>query len=82
MQLMTAGIEIIMTREETIRFDNGETASVTFALIPEEWQDEDLEGHPADDSIFFWLSAYEWIGFGYGFQAGNWTVISHESEGK
>jgi hypothetical protein len=74
---MTQTIAPVATQDAEIRWSNGDVNTATFALIPQDWQDKDMSQHPADDSVFYWLDAYEWISFGYGFQADNWTVISN-----
>jgi hypothetical protein len=47
----------------------------TFGRIPEGWEGE-LEDHPQDSEVFYWLTPEEWIALGEGFNAGNeWQVI-------
>jgi hypothetical protein len=46
-----------------------------FGKIPKGWEDN-LENHPQDDEVFYWLTDSEWIELGEGFNAGNeWQVI-------
>jgi hypothetical protein len=66
--------EIIQTREANIRWMDGEVVKRTFALIPQNWVNADLSKHPMDDSIFYWLDAYEWLSFGIGFDGDEWIV--------
>jgi hypothetical protein len=69
--------EPILTRTALIAWnDDGEQVERTFALIPEDWKDKDLSEHPADELIFYYLDAYEWIRFSVGESNGDWTVIS------
>lgn len=64
-QVIVIDAEPVLTRRAIIQFNGEETTElVTFGLIPENWVNRDLEQHPADDSIFYWLTAYEWIRFG------------------
>jgi len=74
---MTKTMTPVATQDAEIRFNTGSTATVTVGLIPQDWQDKNMANHPADESVFYWLDAYEWISFGYGFQADDWTVISN-----
>jgi len=75
-EIMVIGGEPILVREISIRWhDEDEETTRTVALTPENWQDKDISQHPADDSIFYWLDAYEWIRLANGDDFGDWTVI-------
>jgi len=80
-EIMVIGGEPVLTRTALVAWNEDGTdntsAQRTFALIPENWLERDLEEHPADELIFYWLDAYEWIRFAAGDSfADDWTVIA------
>ena len=78
MNIIVEAGQPVLTREAVIKFNGSEDISVmTFGLIPENWQGKEMESHPADDLVGYWLTAYEWIRFGSGFDgSSDFEVIS------
>jgi hypothetical protein len=75
MKVMNTGTELLLTRTAVIRWDDGDEKLATFALIPQNWVARELSAHPFDESVFYWLDAYEWISFGVGYGQDGWHVI-------
>jgi len=73
--------EVIQTRQAYVHFLNSSESQTprTFALIPQNWADQDMSEHPLDEDVFYWLDAYEWMSFGVGFSTDYWTVTREES---
>lgn len=68
-----------MTEVETAQFwtkVEGEKERVrTFARIPQGWEGE-LENHPLDPDVFYWLDDQEWIALGAGEIYGDAEVLA------